>query len=67
MNKINNQLSEAIKLENTKFETEFKFPTPKITRLEVIDSKGRAYVNMDVKHIEFSLQDNDRTLKIFVK
>lgn len=37
-----------------------------ITRLEVIDAEGRSYTNWKVKDIEFSLQDNDRTLKIFV-
>lgn len=67
MNTINKQLSDAIKLENTKFETEIKFPRNQITRLEVIDGSGRAYVNMNVKDLEFSLQDEGRTLKIFVK
>ena len=38
-----------------------------ITRLEVIDEKGRSYTNWKVKNIEFSLQDNDRTLKVFVR
>jgi hypothetical protein len=39
---------------------------PKVTRLEVIDQTGRAYVihNADV---QLSYQDNARTLKIFVK
>lgn len=38
-----------------------------INRLEVIDEQGRAYVNMDIKEIDFSIQDNGRTLKFFVK
>ena len=45
----------------------------KITRLEVIDHTstaenfGRAFVKWDDKmKIEFSYQDNDRTLKIFL-
>ena len=38
----------------------------KITRLEVIDNAGRAYVGYN-KEIEFSLQDDGRTLKILVK
>ena len=42
-----------------------------ITRLEVIDhtksAKGRAYVNHDVKSVELSYQDDDRTLKLFIK
>jgi len=37
-----------------------------ITRLEVIDEKGRAYVNTNCE-IELSEQDEGRTLKVFVK
>lgn len=37
----------------------------KITRLEVIDNNGRAYVNMAIDKLEFSYQDEGRTLKIF--
>ena len=42
------------------------FKLPKVTRLEVIDHTGRAYVikNADV---ELSYQDDGRTLKIFVE
>ena len=39
----------------------------KISRLEVIDSKGRSYSNWNCKHLDLSLQDNKRTLKIFVE
>jgi archaellin len=68
MLKINKQLSDAIKIDNTALKTEFRFPTDKITRLEVIEANnGRAYVNMNATNIEFSLQDDGRTLKIFVK
>lgn len=37
-----------------------------ITRLEVIDETGRVYSRWDVE-IEQSVQDEGRTLKIFVK
>lgn len=38
-----------------------------ITRVEVIDPAiGRAYVNHNVKSTELSIQDNGRTLKIFL-
>ena len=37
----------------------------KLTRLEVIDNNGRAYVNMAIDKLEFSYQDEGRTLKIF--
>ena len=38
---------------------------PKVTRLEVIDQNGRAYVIYNAE-VELSYQDQARTLKIFV-
>ena len=40
--------------------------TEKITRFEVIDAAGRRYVNWDAAGLELSIQDEGRTLKIFV-
>lgn len=37
-----------------------------VTRIEVIDKGGRVYVKYD-KEVELSFQDNNTTLKIFVK
>lgn len=38
-----------------------------LTRVEVIDKKGRSYVNWDKSNrIELSYQDSGRTLKIFI-
>lgn len=38
-----------------------------ITRVEVIDENGRSYVNWDENNnVSVSLQDNGRTLKIFI-
>lgn len=37
----------------------------KVTRLEVIDAAGRRYVNWEAAGLEFSFQDDERTLKIF--
>ena len=37
-----------------------------VTRVELIDGSGRVYVNMNVADVILSLQDNKRTLKIFV-
>ena len=68
MTTINKQLADAIKVDETKMETEFNFPGDSITRLEIIEyNNGRAYVNRDLSKVEFSLQDEGRTLKIFVK
>lgn len=41
--------------------------TSHVTRLEVIDNDGRSYVKYNIDKIQFSLQDDDRTLKLFVK
>jgi len=39
-----------------------------VTRFEVIDEEGRNYVNHlnDDQGVKFSLQDDDRTLKVFI-
>jgi hypothetical protein len=38
------------------------------TRVEVIDQKGRTYVNWDKNNIvSISLQDDGKTIKIFIK
>ncbi len=36
------------------------------TRLEVIDESGRSYVCLNVESIVLSMQDNGKTLKMFV-
>lgn len=38
-----------------------------ISRVEVIDNIGRSYVNDKVEWCNISIQDNGKTLKIFVK
>ncbi len=40
---------------------------PKVTRVEVIDNDGRRYVKYNVSDVQLLLQDNERTLKLFVK
>ena len=45
---------------------EFEFDVEKVTRLEVIDADGRSYTMHGIESMEFSLQDDGRTLKIFV-
>lgn len=39
---------------------------PKVTRVEVIDSTGRVYSEWDVKDVWISVQDDERTLKVFL-
>lgn len=40
---------------------------PKVTRVEVIDKNGRTYTNYDVSSCDLVLQDDDKTLKLFLK
>lgn len=42
------------------------FEQKEITRLEIISDKGREYVNNNCK-IKLDLQDENKTLKIFVE
>ena len=41
---------------------------PNVTRVEVIDETGRAYVKYleDYQSVCYDLQDNNRTLKLFI-
>lgn len=38
-----------------------------INRVEVIDNDGRRYVKHNVESIEFDLQDDGKTLKMFIR
>lgn len=58
--RVRNTIAEALEIANC----DLKEPA-KLTRLEVIDNNGRAYVNMAIDKLEFSYQDEGRTLKIF--
>lgn len=54
-------------LHNMLFDAKELEAMSKVTRLEVIDETGRAYVKyFDKGSVEYSLQDDDRTLKIFI-
>jgi len=41
--------------------------TSKVNRFEVIDDQGRAYTKYGVSDVEFALQDDGKTLKVFLK
>lgn len=43
-----------------------KLKADKVTRVEVIDENGRSYVNWNCKSVELSMQDDNRTLKVFI-
>ena len=45
----------------------FKGPYDDVTRFEVIDANGRSYTNWKVQDLSLSLQDDGRTLKVFIK
>lgn len=38
----------------------------KVDRIEVIDSKGRAFTRYRVSDVKMDIQDEGRTLKIFI-
>ena len=41
--------------------------TKNVTRVEVIDENGRTYVNWNKDNVvQFELQDDNKTLKIFI-
>jgi hypothetical protein len=40
---------------------------PNVTRVEVITSEGREFVRYDCSNVQVSLQDEGRTLKVFLK
>lgn len=41
--------------------------TDKVTRVEIIEiGEGRTYVNMSCNNVELQLQDDNKTLKIFI-
>jgi hypothetical protein len=40
---------------------------PAVTRVEVIDDNGRSYSEWDVHSVKASVQDDGKTLKIFLK
>jgi fibronectin type 3 domain-containing protein len=43
------------------------YPLDKVTRIEIIDQKGRSYVNWDDNNkVELSFQDDEQTLKVFI-
>jgi ADP-dependent phosphofructokinase/glucokinase len=37
-----------------------------VSRLEIIDDKGRSYIKLGITGMTFDLQDQGKTLKIFV-
>lgn len=52
---------EIVEIEKTDISTE------QVTRVEVIDNTGRAYVNWNPDNVvEVRLQDKDKTLKVFI-
>ena len=40
--------------------------TSEVTRVEVVDEEGRKYVRHNIENVDLSLQDEGKTLKIFI-
>jgi len=45
----------------------YSIPLPEVTRVEVIDSMGRSYTCYGATGVEIDIQDDGKTLKIFLK
>ena len=41
--------------------------TSKLTRVEIVDDTGRAYVKWNIKSVIIAIQDAERTMKIFIE
>ena len=46
---------------------ELEIDTSKTTRVEVIDETGRVYTNYSCKEVVIDIQDEGRTVKVFLK
>ena len=55
-------------IHNAIFDSEELMYMKRVTRFEVIDEEGRTYVNHlnEDQRVKFSLQDDNRTLKVFI-
>lgn len=47
--------------------SDFPSKLDRVTRLEIIDENGRSYTNHSISGMNFSFQDNDETLKLFIE
>ena len=56
-------MSEDIQQPNGDFLRNF----PNVTRVEVITDDGREFVRYDCSNVQVSLQDDGRTVKVFLK
>jgi len=46
---------------------EQEIDTTKVTRVELIDETGRIYTNYECNNVNVSIQDENKTLKVFLK
>jgi hypothetical protein len=61
--RIRKTMSEDIQAPNGDFLKNY----PEVTRVEVITDDGREFVRYDCHNVQLSLQDDGRTLKVFLK
>ena len=55
-------MSEDIEMPNGDFLRNY----PEVTRVEVITSNGREFVQYECSHVQVSLQDDNQTIKVFL-
>ena len=68
--RMSTRIMEILFKDEKKWQQEFN-DTSQVTRVEVIQHSepynGRAYTNYNAKEVEIQLQDDGKTLKIFLK
>lgn len=47
--------------------TDFLKAYPQVSRIEVIDETGRAWVRYGVNDVQLSIQDEGKTIKVFCR
>jgi hypothetical protein len=69
INDLRNSKRKLAKYAGEKFKamtTDFLENYPDVTRVEVITDEGREFVRYDCSNVQVSLQDNGRTIKVFL-
>lgn len=67
LSKVIGEATEAVMVSGAVETVDDLFMKPLVTRVEVIDGTGRAYVNMNATEVVTALQDGGKTLKIFLR
>lgn len=67
LRKSKKELTEYAKEKFKAMNSDFLKDYPDVTRVEVITDSGREFVRYQCSNVQVSLQDNGRTIKVFLK